>query len=312
MDVPAWWVARLGMSQARTWVADRHGPFAALSRDALEITGRPRERLVLELLRRIDAGEGMHPVGNAGHWEQVWARVAEDFERTGDVASLRPPFIRSFQPVRFNGEFRWMEDPDWEWHWWECLRRFVFEEWLADCPTVVEYGCGSGHNLAAFAQVDPSKEYFGLDFSESAARLVIRVGREKGWRLRGLVADVRSALNWQLPVGAGVLTVGALEQTGDDWTAFMEDLIRQRPAIVVHVEPIVEWLDPTNLVDYAAIRHMGARGYWSGFPAWMEEREREARVEVVHRYRTGVGSLWIEGYNLFVWKPGKEVPGGKT
>lgn len=299
-EVPLWWKARLGLERSRTWLGDAGYDLII---DDRRLRHAETEMLCLELLRRIDSGRDMWPVGNQDHWERVWNDVRARFEETGDLEALRPPFVRPFQPVRVNGAFCWMIDPDFEWHWWTRLRQFIFEEWLADCPRIVEYGCGSGHNLAAFAQLAPGKEYVGVDFSEAAAKCVRAVGKRQGWNMAGVPADVRNPPWLRMTPETGVLTVGALEQTGLEWRPFMDDLVEQKPRVVVHVEPIIEWLDETGIVDYTARRFMVARGYWSGFPAWLKRQEDEGRVEVLHRHRTGVGSLWIEGYMLNVWRP---------
>jgi hypothetical protein len=100
-----------------------------------------------------------------------------------------------------------------------------------------------------------------------------------------------------------VLTVGALEQTGTEWGPFLDWLLAARPMRVVTIEPIVEWYDPDDPVDLAAIRFHTARNYWRGFPAKLAALEEAGRVEVLARKRSYFGSLYIEGYSQLVWRP---------
>ena len=103
--------------------------------------------------------------------------------------------------------------------------------------------------------------------------------------------------------GCAVLTIGALEQTGRRYGKFFNWLIERKPEICVHVEPIPEWYNERCLVDWTAIEFLKVRKYWTGFPQMMERLEADRRITILHRKRTGVGSLFMEGYMLFVWRP---------
>ena len=100
-----------------------------------------------------------------------------------------------------------------------------------------------------------------------------------------------------------VLTIGALEQTSDRYVDFLNFLLERSPAICVHVEPIVEWYEDGNLVDYAAAKFHRHRKYWEGFSGRLSELEREGKVEIIKQKRSFFGSLFIEGYSQIIWRP---------
>ncbi len=85
-----------------------------------------------------------------------------------------------------------------------------------------------------------------------------------------------------------------MEQTGARWRPFLDFLLRTKPAMCFHIEPIVEWYDPGDMVDWSAIKVHEARGFWKGFVN---------EVTPVRKHRTGFGSLLLEGYSQFQWDP---------
>ncbi len=58
----------------------------------------------------------------------------------------------------------------------------------------------------------------------------------------------------RLPLGknAAVITVHALEQIGDRFEPILQSLLASQPTRVVHYEPIIEYYDEGNTLDYLA------------------------------------------------------------
>ena len=229
------------------------------------------------------------PAGEAGrdHWNQVWAASLLEI----------PPFIRSGQVLRVNQQFVRPKDPWLELHWYLDFRTNLLKTYFRDVPAIYEFGCGNGWNLMAARTLYPGKQLVGLDWVEAAL----------DWLPPGITRRVfdffRPDYNVKLPAGSGVLTVGALEQTGTDWGAFLEYLLANHPAVCVHVEPILDWYDPKNPVDATAIEYHRARKYWEGFPVHMWALAAHRTIEILEQKRSYFGSKYIEGYSLFVWRP---------
>ena len=270
------------------------------------LTPKDEEQILLDVLGRVDAHEFSlaGPAGKA-RWDKGWAENLERFKRTGgDLASLRPEYIRERPILRLNGRYIRAHDPEFEVHWYEVFQEWLFREFFAGAPTVYEFGCGSGVNLAKLATLYPDKRYVGLDWAQPSVDLVDAMGKKYGWRMEGRPFD----FFWpdeslEIEEGSVVFTLGALEQTGRQWSAFLGYLLRFRPALVVNIESVVEWYDKPTLVDYAARRFHTARGYWEGFPARLHKLAEQGVVEILKEKRTGFGSLYIEGYNQIVWRP---------
>jgi hypothetical protein len=245
--------------------------------------------LCQEILAEIKQ-EKFKPAGepSRAHWELVWSTWHSDV----------PPYIdRPAEVLRVNQQFVQAKNPWLEMSWYQQFRTNVLMAYFHDVRNIYEFGCGSGWNLAAAHELYPEKRLMGLDWAKAAVQ---RLPPDR----RGQVFDFfRPDYDLKLAPDSGVWTVGALEQTGNAWGAFLEYLLANKPAICVHVEPIVEWYDPKNPVDQTAIAYHRARKYWEGFPAMMAHLQALGDVEIIEQQRSYFGSKYIEGYSLSVWRP---------
>jgi hypothetical protein len=65
-------------------------------------------------------------------------------------------------------------------------------------------------------------------------------------------------------------------------------------------------LDPNNLLDYLSIRYVKKRNYLDGFREYIWSLSKDGKIEVKVDRRTYLGSLYIDGYSVLIWKPGYE------
>ena len=100
-----------------------------------------------------------------------------------------------------------------------------------------------------------------------------------------------------------VITVASLEQTGENFTDYILYLVAQRPQIVIHIEPMWEPLDPENVMDLLSIRYFHKRNYLNGLYLHLQEMQAEGQIEIVEYFRSFVGSYFVDGYSVVVWKP---------
>jgi len=107
----------------------------------------------------------------------------------------------------------------------------------------------------------------------------------------------------EIEEGSAVITVASLEQTGSDFKEFIEFIAAQKPGVVIHVEPMWEPLDEGNLLDYLSIKYFEKRKYLNGLQNYVEAIEKDGRATIVNKQRTGIGSFFIDGYSILVWKP---------
>jgi len=257
--------------------------------------------IVAKVLRRIDSGT-MSKTGSVSRWMRGWREAFEEYDRTGQLSALVPKYIRTRQALRLNGQFIMPVDAEMELNWYQVFREWLFREYFEPFDHIFEFGCGTGFNLAILAQMYPDKQLYGTDWVQSSVDILHLMEVRCDWNIKGSLFDFFTP-NYDIviPPNSAVFTIGALEQTDTRYWSFIEYLLHMKPALCVHIEPIIEWYDESNLVDYTGIRHLRERNYWSGFPAAMEKLESRGLVKIIKTKRTEFGSLFIEGYSQFIY-----------
>ncbi len=270
------------------------------------LAGEERDAVIVDLLGRIESRK-LTAVANEdkSRWVKGWGENLQALqERNGDLEALVPKYIRPGQVVRLKGDFVRSRDPNFELNWFNIFSRWFFSTYLAGYDEIFEFGSGSGINVATLAQMFPEKKIHGLDWAQPAVDIVESLRTLKGMRTQGRPFDFfhpDDSLNF--PSNSTVLTVGAMEQTGTNWHDFLDFLLRKKPARVHHIEPIYEWYDASQLVDYTAWKAHEVRNFWRGFPPRLLELEREGKIVIHRSKRAFCGSLVLEGYSQLVWSP---------
>ena len=270
------------------------------------LAGNEREAVALDVLKQVDSGKfTLAGKEGKGRWEKGWQENLDAFTKSGgDLDCLVPKYIRPRQPVRLNQNYVLPEDDAFELNWYNVFRTWLFKRHLAGFDAIYEFGCGSGFNLAVLANFFPKTRLFGLDWAKASCEIANKMSELYGWKTEGHHFDFFAPdESFKILPNSAVFTIGALEQTGDNIEPFLQYLLRAKPALCVYIEPICEWYDEGNLVDYAAIRFHRTRNYWMGFPARLEQLEREGKVEILGRKRSYFGSLFLEGYSQIKWRP---------
>ena len=257
-----------------------------------KIEGAERDALVLHILKRLD---GSLPHATAYQWEANWESALAQFRANPVEESLVPGFIPQEQPLRKNGAF-W--DGVSELEYVRGLQAWVAWQ-LADCDYIYEFGCGTGFNLVALAQLMPGRAFVGMDRSSAAVQLVAEAAEALCLPIMSGRFDMLEPRPAKMPEGAGVFTLGAMEQLGR-FQPFIEWLIEQRPAKVVHMEPIPELLDENVLIDWLSLEFHRKRGYTVGLLPYLQAHPG---IEVLEVERSYFGSLMLESYAKVVWKP---------
>lgn len=229
---------------------------------------------ILAILKAIDAAKF------SPHRRDVWERC---WSESGTV-----PRYFSSGACRQGG--RIVDDPSLEYALFCKLRASVFERYFKGMRRVYEFGCGNGQNLVALRDADLIA--VGLDWSAAACEHVRSIGFEAYQFDMFAPGDER--------LDGAVLTVHAMEQLGAGWGPFLDYLVRQRPSVCVHIEPILELYDNMKLLDYLAIQYHKKRGYLSVFLPALTAR---TDVQILEVTRSHFGNLYHEAYSVVAWRP---------
>jgi hypothetical protein len=270
------------------------------------LEGRERDVVVLDLLKRIQRRDfSIVNPADKSRWLRGWDENLKSFLKSGGADdALAPKYIRPGVPMRLNQKLVRLQDAQFELKWYRVFQEWLFRAHLQPFDHIYEFGSGSGINVAMLAQMYPQKRIVGLDWAKPACDIVDEMRRLRGWNTEGRLFDFFSPdPSLRFPPNSAVLTVGALEQTGTEHGAFIDFILARKPALCVFIEPIYDWYDPDNLVDYLALWIHDVRNFWKGFPERLAALQAQGRVEIVKRKRSFFGSLLLEGYSQTIWRP---------
>jgi SAM-dependent methyltransferase len=271
------------------------------------LEGVERDAVIIDLLKRIETRQlTLVKDEDKSRWDRGWDENLQAFKQSGGkLEALIPKYLRPGLPVRLHRQFVRAEDPEFETNWYLIFREWFVRHHLKDFDHIFEFGSGSGFNVAFIAKQFPEARVTGLDWSMPAIDIVEALRTVRGLDTVGRQFDFFHPDNTiEMPRGSAVFTVGALEQTGTDWGGFLDFILAKKPECCFHIEPIQEWYDQDNsLVDYTAWKAHEVRNFWRGFPAKVAELEKAGRARILKTKRSEFGSLVLEGYSQFIWRP---------
>lgn len=270
------------------------------------IDGEERDRVILDVLRKLETDQQL--IGakeRQATWEKGWSENLQEFvESNHDLRKITPKFIRPNQLIRFNQQYIKPTNPNFELDYFSVFRLWLFRKYLKDFNPIYDFGCGTGFNLIALAQMYPDKTLYGLDFVPSSCDIVNKIGEVYGWKMKGHLFDMTSPdESFEIERGSAVFTSGAIEQLAGRFEAFLQFLLKRRPELCINIEPTVELYDENNLVDYLAMKFHRKRGYTENYLPRLRELEAQGKLEILKVKRLFFGSLYMEGFTYMIWRP---------
>lgn len=263
-----------------------------------------RDDAMLSILKRLD---GFTKVGEHRHdvWTDSWEETRQRYlgcDRS--IEALDPPFMGATPVVRLGGDYARPHDASFEHYWFRVYRQWLFKKFLGPSQRFLEFGCGSGFNLATIGKLRPDMELTGLDWAQPAVDLVNQVAQDHKLNLTGQRFDYFD-LDKSVDIGPGasIGTFCSLEQTGTRFEGFFEWIMEAKPDLVISMEPGIENYDTDNLYDYLAWRYVSHREYLNGYFGAVRKAADEGRAEILHDRRPGFGSFFHEGYSTIIWRP---------
>lgn len=268
------------------------------------LTGTERDSTILRVLKTLKADLEVSGPGRQPRWEAGWGENLKEFIASNyDPSMLVPKFVRRKEVIRLDGEFVLPESETFETDYVCVLRAWIFSSFFHGVSALYEFGVGSGHNLVEAAKYLPAAKLVGLDWAQVSKQILDELRRHRGINVEGHVFDLNKPdPSLQFEPGAGVLTIGTLEQIGRNFGPFVDFLLERKPKVCVHVETLYEVYDQAKLVDWLAAAYLEKRNYLRGFLARMRELEAERRVRILDLRRT-FGSFYHDGYTYLVWEP---------
>jgi len=272
-----------------------------------EISDGEADKLITFVVKSLISGE-LIPAGEErrNDWESGWAQNLKEIEEGKDVNSaIVPKYFNKYNVVRLNRRFVQPVTANFEKSTLNLIMAYIADKYLRNHENVYEFGCGTGHNLLSVRDVNERAVLHGLDWAKSSQAII------KNLRTTGVDENIYGENfdyfnpNYDVKIAknSAIYTVASLEQVGTKWEDFIKYLLLNKPEICIHVEPIGEILNDDTLFDYLSIQYFKARNYLSGFYSGLIKLESDGMIEIIDARRTYIGSLFIEGYTIIVWKP---------
>ncbi len=266
--------------------------------------GAGRDALILAALRELDRPLEVAGEQRLSRWEAGWSENLEDFRRSNyDLSALVPRYVRRGGPIRMLGDYIHPLSQNFDVDYIRLLITWLLTRYFQNVSEIHEFGCGTAQNLVPAAQLYPGRPLFGYDWATASRDIITEMARHHGFNVQGRVFNMFSPdPDLRLAPGAGVLTVGSLEQLGKRYDAFLEFILMNQPAVVINVDPFIEIYDQTRLLDELALRYDRKRGYLEGWVTRLRALEQEGKLTIVELRRT-YGSQFHDGHSHVVWRP---------
>ena len=238
-------------------------------------------------------------------WERGWQENLNALLKTGCIEALIPRYHRRREIMHWRQDVVRGVSDDLDLVIHELLVEHVFEKYLSQQGTVFEFGCGPAYHLLRLRKINPHARLVGLDWAIPSKKIIDEVRASKiDLNIEGRVFNFfEPDYGVIVPAKSGVYTIAALEQVGDRHEAFIQFLLKKKPALCVHLEPIDELLDSKNLVDRLSQMYFRKRNYLHGFLSRLRELQAQGVITIHRQQRTYTGSYFIEGHSLVVWSP---------
>lgn len=251
------------------------------------------EAVIIEILNiLLDDSLPFSGAHRKKQWEKGWGENL----KSGDIT---PKYFGKYKVNRLNGKFVWGLSTDYEQQMLYTIVDKLAKKYLTKAKNIYEFGCGTGHNLLRIKKINKSATLHGLDWVTSSQKIVRKLG------MKGHQFNYFNPSNLKLEPHSAIYTVASLEQTGTNYKKFVAYLLKNKPEVCVHIEPIPELLDQTKLIDYLSIKYMEKRKYLSGYLNYLKKLERQGKIKIHEAKRSGIGSMYIDGYSIIVWSPKK-------
>lgn len=269
-----------------------------------KVEDKEYDEAILKIIKTLDSQtlkvSGPHRIDD---WEKGWKENLQEFKQgKHDLHVLVPKFVKDL-PIRFQGSFINPESNSFETDFVTVLRYYLFTKYFNKINTLYEFGAGTGLNLVAASEVFPKMKLVGLDWANSSVEIINSLKEELNINVIGKRFDLFNPdEDYQLNKDSAVLTIGTLEQLGENFKPFINYLLKNKPKVIINVETLYESYDQENLLDYLAMKYLEQRNYLKGFLPYLKNLEKEKKIQILESRRT-FGSFYHEGYTYTVWKP---------
>ena len=237
-------------------------------------------------------------------WQDDWFSVLQNLRTNDDNVKsiIRPKWFRERAFVNIQNCLSLTETSYVDWEYQLITRQMLFYTHLKDIENICEFGSGSGTNFYLINEILQNKNFILSDISVTSLKIIEELKRKLN--RNNLIysnIDIEQDIDLQLPDNTAVITTSVLEQIGDNYKNFINFILKEKPQIVINVEPIVELLDSKNGFDNVMNLYCEKRKYLAGYLTELEKLEKQKKIKIIMKKRTMVSGTFIEN-SVLIWK----------
>lgn len=237
-------------------------------------------------------------------WSDAWAECHAEFVESGyDLRKLDPKYVSANPIVRWMGYYVRAESSNFEMNVYRYIRETVFRKLMRDGYIVHDVGAGSCFNSVAYFRFNPARPVHAYDWAPASQKIADDIRTHYGMPIYGkhfnfFQPDLTLESKEDI-----VLTTCAMEQLGESWRPFLDNLLAVKPKRVVHIEPIFEKYADDRGFDTVAREYHLERNYLRGYYPELLRLRDAGKINIVCDHRTGIGSRFHECYTVIAWEP---------
>ena len=237
-------------------------------------------------------------------WQDDWFSVLQNLRTNNDNVKsiIRPKWFRKNAFVNIQNCLSLTETPYLDWEYQLITRQMLFYTHLKDIDNICEFGSGSGTNFYLINQILQDKNFILSDISVTSLKIIQELKRKLNRNnLTYSNIDIEQDIDLELPDNTAVITTSVLGQIGDNYNNFINFILKEKPQIVINVEPIVELLDSKSGFDNVMNLYCEKRKYLTGYLTELEKLEKQKKIKIIMKKRTMVSGTFIEN-SVLIWK----------
>lgn len=263
------------------------------------LTTNETQDLIEELIENLTMPLKRSGPDRKTDWDLGWLENFEHYTQSKTMDDLVPRYFGKSPYFRINGNFVHSNSKDFELTLLHALVFHYSNRFLGDSTSLIELGCGTGHNLRFLRNLGWTNPLMGCDWSEGSKR-IFEEFQDIDFQFINFF-DPNTFPDIQRD--AGVLTVASLEQVGESYSELVQFIIEKKVSRIVHIEPIYELTNFGSIPDVLSGLYMKRRGYLSKYLHYLRHLEDNGMIKILLQVPSRLGSKYINGYSVIVWEP---------
>lgn len=164
------------------------------------------------------------------------------------------------------------------------ILNFYIKQNIDDSDTIVELGCGWGLNLWTILVNNPQKKLEGYELSENGLNVCKEINNHFNCNVS--FGNINLTKNSTFPIlkNKSVFTFHVLEQLKYDTSVVIENILKSKPKMVLHFEPVPELYG--NTAHEKLVKHfINYMDYQDNLLTTLKIFEKEGRITIVDSKR---------------------------